>query len=144
MTVIRSIGAEFAGRIFYPIAIISAVTFAISITAVVWLVTYSQWWLLLLVPIIMLLCIVSAVLAVMWLTVRTVTPVQSKPQKKAVKQFVDKLQRVSDAAQTPKVVLLFRIVRDIAAPRADGFIGTIASDTSSLTRDFADLQKLFK
>jgi len=144
ITVIRCVGAEFATRLFYPVAVISAILCALLVTGVLLLATLSQWWLLLLIPVVMLVCVVFGVMLITGLVIRTVRPFQTKVQRVAVKAFVDKLQRVSDAVQTPKFILLFRIVRDIAAPRKDGFIGSMTDDTVSLKRDFQALQKLFR
>jgi len=144
ITVIRCVGAEFATRLFYPVAVISAILCALLVTGVLLLATLSQWWLLLLIPVVMLVCVVFGVMLITGLVIRTVRPFQTKVQRLAVKAFVDKLQRVSDAVQTPKFILLFRIVRDIAAPRKDGFIGSMTDDTVSLKRDFQALQKLFR
>jgi len=144
ITVIRCVGAEFATRLFYPVAVISAILCALLVTGVLLLATLSQWWLLLLIPVVMLVCVVFGVMLITGLVIRTVRPFQTKVQRLAVKSFVDKLQRVSDAVQTPKFILLFRIVRDIAAPRKDGFIGSMTDDTVSLKRDFQALQKLFR
>ena len=143
ITVIRCIGTEFARRLFFPVAITAGVIFTLLIIGVLLLTTLSQWWYLLLIPIMILLCVAGGVLAVVWLTIRTIRPIQTRTQHTAVKTFVDKLQRLSDTVQTPKIILLFRIVRDVAAPRQDGFIGSIADDTTSLKNDFRDLQKLF-
>ncbi len=144
ITVIRCIGAEFARRLYYPVTIISTVVCGLLVTGVILLATLSQWWLLLLIPVVILICVIFGVLFITWLIIRTVRPVQTKIQRLAVKAFVDKLQRVSDAVQTPKFILLYRIVRDIAAPRKDGFIGSMADDTVSLKRDFRELQQLFQ
>lgn len=144
ITTIRAIGAEFALRLFIPVVVISMILATLLIIAVVSLSTLSEWWLLLLIPVIILISVTIGVLAISWLVVRTVRPVQTRSQLLGVKAFVDKLQRVSEAAQTPKIVLLFRIIRDIASPSKNGFIGTLTEDTSSLTRDFRDLQKLFQ
>ena len=144
ITTIRAIGAEFAIRLFIPIVVISTILAALLVIGVVSLSTLSEWWLLLLIPVIILISVTIGVLAISWLVVRTVRPVQTRPQLLGVKTFVDKLQRVSEAAQTPKVVLLFRIIRDIASPSKSGFIGTLTEDTSSLTRDFRDLKNLFQ
>lgn len=144
ITAIRAIGAEFAARLFLPVVITCAVLSVVLIVSVFWLATLSQWWLLLLVPVMILVSVMIGVLGISWLVVRSVRPPQAKQQRRAVKAFVDKLQRVSDAVQTPKVVLLFRIIRDIAAPRKDGFIGSMTDDTTSLQRDFLQLQKLFR
>jgi hypothetical protein len=143
ITVIRCIGTEFARRLLCPITIAASIVLGLLVVGVLLLGTLNSWWLLLLIPVVMLLCIVTAVLTIVWLTIRTVTPVQSKTQRRAVKAYVDKLQRISDAAQTPKIILLFRIVRDVAAPRNDGFISSITDDTASLKRGFQELRDLF-
>lgn len=144
ITVIRCIGTEFARRLLYPIVIIASILLTLLVVGIILLGTLSTWWLLLLIPAVMLFCIVAAVLTIFWLTIRLVRPAQTKTQHRAVKTFVDKLQRLSDTAQTPKIILLFRIVRDVAAPRKDGFIGSLADDTASLKRDFRELQQLFQ
>ena len=84
------------------------------------------------------------VLTVVQLVIRSVTPTQTRAQKKQTKAFVDKLQRVADVTQTPKFILLFQIVRDIATPRESGFIAALSHDTASLKRDFAALRDSFK
>lgn len=144
ITVIRAIGTEFAHRLLLPISIISAVVFALVILSVMALATLSQWWLLLLIPVVLLLSVAAGVTAIMWLVVRSVRPAQAKTQHRAVTAFVDKLQRLSDAVQTPKIILLFRVVRDVAAPRENGFIASMTDDTASLKRDFQELRKLFQ
>jgi len=141
---IRSIGVEFANRIFYPIVIAATILAAILVGLALWLTTFSEWWWLLFFPIVIALCVAFGVLTVVKLTIRSVTPDQTKAQKQASKQFVDKLQRLAEVTGTPKIVLLFRIVRDIAAPREDGFITSLATDTLSVKRDFTAIQQSFK
>lgn len=144
ITAIRCIGAEFAVRLFIPVAVVSSIICALLVTGVFSLATLSQWWLLLLIPVVMIVCIAFGVLVISWLVIRTVRPIQTKAQHHtAVKKFVDKLQRLSDVVQIPKVILLFQILRDIAAPRKDGFIGSMTDDTASLKHDFHELQQLF-
>ncbi|MBC7943261.1 hypothetical protein H7X68_02065 [Candidatus Saccharibacteria bacterium] len=140
---IRSVGAELANRMFYPVLIIGALGAVAVMALILWLTTSSQWWWLLAIPAIMAICVGIGLLTMVKLIIRYVTPSQSVVQKKATKQFADKLQRFSEVAQTPKFILLFKIVRDIAAPRENGFIGTISSDTSSLRGDFQELKKKF-
>lgn len=141
---IRSIGTEFANRLFYPVVITGMIAAAIVVIATFWLTTLSGWWWLLFIPVIMAICIGLAVFIIVKLVIRSITPAQTKQQKQAAKQFVDKLQFVAETTQTPKVILLFRIVRDIAAPREHGFIGELASTTTSLKSDFVKIQRSFK
>lgn len=140
---IRSIGGEFANRVFYPVVIVAAIIAGLLLALVVWLTTIDGLWILLAIPVIIAISIAGGLLAVIKLLIRSVTPAQDSAQKKATKSFVDSLQRVSDVAQTPKIVLLFRIARDVAAPRESGFIGTLATDTTSLHGDFRALSALF-
>ena len=144
ISVIRSIGAEFARRLFVPVAVMGIILSAVLVTGVFLLATLSEWWLLLLIPVVIVVSIIFGVLAVSWLVIRTVRPPQTKTQRTAVKLYVDKLQRVSEAIQTPKFILFFRVLRDISAPRKDGFIGSMTDDTVSLKRDFSELQKIFQ
>lgn len=140
---IRSIGTEFANRLFYPVVITGAVAAAVLVIVALWLTTFSSWWWLLFVPIVMAVCIGIAVFVIVKLVIRSITPPQTRQQKQAAKQFVDKLQLVAEASQTPKFILLFRIVRDIAAPREHGFIGNLAATTGSLKTDFVKIRNSF-
>lgn len=141
---IRSIGAEFANRIYLIVVLVAIVIGVCLFGLNVWLTTYSHWWWLLFLVLMVAASIAIAVLIVIKLVIRSVTPNQTKTQRVQTKAFVDKLQQLSDTVQTPKIVLMFRIVRDIAAPRSDGFIATLSHNTSTLTRDFVALSKTFK
>jgi MFS family permease len=141
---IRAIGAEYANRIYFIVALLFGAASLFSIALSVWLTTFSSWWWLLVILLIIATSIALGVLVVLKLVIRSVRPHQTGAQKKQTKEFVDKLERLSEAAQTPKFVLLFRIVRDIAAPRESGFIASISNDTTSLKHDFTDLVRKFK
>jgi choline-glycine betaine transporter len=141
---IRSIGAEFANRIYFIVAGATFAGMACSLGLTLWLTTLSDWWWLLFAVLVIVLSVVGGVLIIIKLVIRSVTPHQTRSQKKQTKAFVDKLQRLSDTAQTSKFALLFMVVRDIAAPREHGLIATISTDTTSLKRDFAALSRTFK
>lgn len=141
---IRSIGAEFANRLFYPVVIAGGIAAVLLTGLALWLTTLSSWWWLLFIPVVMAVCIGLAVFIVVKLVIRYVTPTQTKIQKQATRQFVDKLQTVAEVTQTPKFILLFRIVRDIAAPRKSGFIGNLTTTTGSLKKDFIELKRMFE
>lgn len=142
--VIRSIGAEFAHRLYFPIAVTVMVILFCLVGVSVWLTTLSSWWWVLCIVLIILTVIIGVVFAVIAIIIHAVAPVRSRIQKTQTKAFVDKLQRVSDVVQTPKIVLLFRIVRDIIWPRKNGFITSLSSDTTSLKKDFVELRDTFK
>ena len=141
---IRSIGAEFANRVYRIVALIVLIMSAATTGLVIWLTTLSQWWWLLFALLVIALSVAFGLLFIVWRIIRSVTPHQTREQKKLVKAFVDKLQRLSEATQTSKFTLLFQIVRDITTPREDGFIASLSSDTVSLKRDFTALSGTFK
>lgn len=141
---IRAIGAEFANRIYVIVAGIAIVALVSSLGLAIWLTTLSDWWWLLVMALIIVSSVAIGVLVVVKLVIRSVTPAQNTHQRTLVKAFVDKLQRLSDTVQTPKHILLFQVVRDIAAPRDNGFIATLSSETTSLRHDFIALSQTFK
>lgn len=141
---IRSIGAEFANRTYFFVAIIAIIISTLVMGLAIWLTTFSEWWWLLVVPLIIIVSVVIGILVVLKLIIRSATPAQSHIQRKQTKALVDKLERLSEIAGTPKFILLFQIVRDIAAPRENGLVASISSDTTSLKRDFVELTQTFK
>jgi len=141
--VIRAIGTEFAKRMYLPAAIIIGCVDIVALGLIVWLLTLSAWWLLLAVPVFVLVVVSIVLLVIAQLIIRTISPQQTPHQKKDVKLFVDKLQSLSEIVQTPKPILLFRIVRDIVAPKQGGFIQSTSNDTLSLKKDFQALQRSF-
>lgn len=140
---IRAVGAEFARRMYLPVAILAIVIIVAFASLTAWLISLSAWWWLLMFAVVSSACIAISVLTVLYLTIRRVTPDQNPIQHKAVRGFVDKIQLLSDTVGTPKVVLLFRIIKDIAAPRADGFIGSLTGASATVKKDFEALIKLF-
>lgn len=141
---IRAIGTEFANRIYGIVAGITACILVISLGVAIWLTTLSDWWWLLVIALTIVASVAIGVLVIVKLVIRSVTPTQNTRQRVLAKAFVDKLQRLSDTVQTPKHILLFQVVRDIAAPRDNGFIAKLSSETTSLRHDFIALSQTFK
>lgn len=141
---IRSIGAEFANRVYIIVTLIASMI-AVSLLALTyWLTTVSSWWWLLMIVLIIILSIITGVLVIIKMIIRSVTPSQSSAQKTQTKAFVDKLEKLSETVQTPKFILLFQLVRDIAAPRDNGLVASLSTNTASLKHDFTDLINSFK
>jgi hypothetical protein len=141
---IRAVGAEFAGRIYKPLAITFGSIFAVLFAASIWLVTLNAWWWILLILVVVLMFIAAALFAIAGVLLRFVRPDQTKMQTTAVKSFVDKIQSLSDVAGTPKVVILFHIVRDLVTKNKNGYVRRISSETLSMQHDFRDITKSFE
>jgi hypothetical protein len=141
---LRAIGSEFARRIYTPVLIVWAVGMAILIGLSIWLTTFNGWWWILFGIVAALTLIGGAILAVIWLIIRFVSPVRTREQRKQTKAFVDRLQGLSEIAQTPKVVLLVRVVKDMVFPKDRSYLQELADHTVSLRQEFQDLGRLFK
>ena len=141
---IRAIGAEFANQLWLPVVLLASGIGILLIALVWWLsVAVSSWWLLLGFPVVIALSVAAALLTVFKFVIRFISPVTTKQQRLATKGFVDKLSQIAEVAGTPKFILLFQIVRDIAAPKENGLIGDLVTNTSSLKGDFQKLRTLF-
>ncbi len=141
---IRAIGTEFARRIYLPITITVGAILLVLLAVTSWLTTLSAWWWVLLTLLIVVGVIFSIVAIVSGLALRFLRPRQTKTQSRSVKQFVDKLQDVAETLQTPKVVILARLIKDVIAPSKQGFVSHITAHATSIRPDFNAIVASFK
>jgi hypothetical protein len=141
--VIRAVAAEFARRIYVPMLITISIIIVIAIALVIWLVTVSAWWWLLAIPVFLASIVGAVILIIAGIIIRVVNPRQKLEQKVAVKKFVDKLQGLSEIVQTPKIVLLFNVLKDVISPKEEGYVKTTIGNSLSLRKDFETLLRSF-
>jgi hypothetical protein len=144
ITAIRAITAEFARRFIQPFIWVGLGLVILMIVSVGSLaLTLSQWWWVLLAPVILF----GIAGTVVWLLVRfilnRVSPHLNAKQKKAVKQFVTKLQTTTETIRTPYPVIVFYVIRDIILRKDSGFINEVTQQSKTLKPDFEELTKLF-
>lgn len=144
VSAIRAIGAEFARRIYVPVLIAVVIILILLTSGSVYLTTLSAWWWFLAGLMILWDVVFAVAFMIVGAVIRAVRPEQSKSQQKAVKEFVNKLQGLSEVTQTPKFILLFRIVRDIMSKKRGGFLEATVNDTATLRKDFSDIVESFK
>lgn len=141
---VRAVGVELAWRLLKPM-LIAGVAAAIGLLGIGgWLTTqHALWWILefAFITSVLFFALLSAVTIFI---LRRLEPTQDKTQKKAVRDFADKLQRVADAVGISRFLLLFRVVRDVIWPNEQTFIKQITDDSTTLHTDFLKLQKLFE
>lgn len=141
---IRAIGSEFIRRKLRAFYALFAVGAMMALAVSTWLTTLNIWWWLLATAVIIgtlagiLVCVVSG------FAVRILRPHLTKAQIRAVGNFVDKLERVAEHVQTPMLIIVLRVIRDILWPRQPNFISSIIQDSASLRPDFKTLQEEFK
>lgn len=140
----RSIAAEFIRRLYAPIALTVGIVFVCLLALSVWLTTLSIWWWIAVGFMTFLLLLLIGILLVLRIIVNNIAPTRSRTQKTQTKAFVDKLQNVSEVIQTPKFILLFRIIRDVIWRRKTSYLSTLTNDTASLKRDFMALADTFQ
>lgn len=144
ITAIRAITTEFARQFIQPFLWVGLGLIILMIVAVGSLALYlSQWWWLLLAPIILF----GIAGTVVWLLVRfildSVSPHLNPKQKTATKHFVTKLQTTTETIQTPYPVIVFYVVRDVILRKDSGFISEMTQQSKTLKPDFEELKKLF-
>jgi hypothetical protein len=137
---VRAIGAELARRIYLPIVIVFAIIALILIALLSWVVSMDLLWLLVAVPVFGLLIIAALILAAVGFIFKRVAPRINKSQRKQVGVFVDKLQSISEIAQTPKFILLFKIARDVVSPKHSNFLSSSVQNSLALKKDFNELK----
>lgn len=141
---IRAIGSELAWRLVKPMIIAGVLLAVALITLGGWLTTqHVLWWILEAVFIAYAVLFVLMVVIVR-LLFRLFTPDTNKTQRKAVKQFVDKLQRVADTVGISRFILLFRLAKQIIMPSQQNFIKQIAEDSTTLHTDLLAVIKSFE
>ena len=140
---IRAIAAEFARRVFLPVSIFVGIVAALLIGLMIWLITVDLLWLIVAIPVFLLVIVGLAVTTILGIIIWLVSPVKTKEQKQQVAAFVEKFQYLSEVTMTPKIVLFFRLVKDVIMPTKDGFVKTVASHSTTILKDFNELANTF-
>lgn len=140
---VRAISSEFARRIYLPVAWIGGGVLVALLFIAGWLTAMSAWWTFLLVPVVVLLLLFLIVAAIIGVVIQVLRPLQSKDQQIAVGALVDKLQKVSEALQMPKTLLLIRLAKDTLFPSGESFIREMVSHAVTLKPDFQEIVASF-
>jgi Na+/melibiose symporter-like transporter len=141
---VRAIAARFALQVYIPVAAIITVVVVGLVVLSAWLTTDSPWWWALFVLVVLLGMIIGTILIIIWAIITALTPDQSTRLKRQVKAFVEKISQLSEVAQTPKFILLFRLVRDTMRPRENSYIASVSTATKTLRTDFTELVEAFR
>lgn len=141
---IRAVSAEFARRVYVPVVCIAGGVALALIIVLIWLTTLSGWWWLLLAPVILFVLAGIIVALVSGLVIKLVNPAQNKEQRGLVKSLVDEIQKTSEVIQTPKFIILFRLVKDIAFPGKTSYISELSATAASLKRGLQNIITSFQ
>lgn len=112
-----------------------------------WALAYyvSPWWWILLVAYIPILfiCIIVRLFIGFLVNKLYITKALSRPQRKAVNSFADKLQRLAEAQGIGWPMFAFISFKDLLFYRDLRTVRHTIEDGTSLRRDFEELEKLF-
>lgn len=145
LTAARALTAHIARRFIKLITIVALSIFlAIFVLCALLSYFFSDWWWLLLIP--------FAVLLVLFLVLRMVlqfiigkihTQDLSRVQQQALDEFTDKLERLLEARGTPPFLFVLITLKDLLVHRDITTIRSVISDTTTLKRDYANIEQLF-
>ena len=141
---VRAISAEFAKRIYMPVLLILAVSALVLIGLLIWFVSMSAWWWLALAPVLVVSFVLTIAAVLVGFLLSLLNPRQTKAQQTKVKSFVDAIQNSSDAIQTPKFIILFRLVKDTISPGERGFVKELSSNATTLRTGFQEIVASFR
>ena len=139
---VRAIGAVFGKQSWLNVTIIAGVLALLLVALCVWLISLSAWWWLLAIVAGMAISIAFVMLFVFRAVLNSITPKQNSEQKQAVQEFTEKLQLVKELTETPKVIILFRLIRSVAAPSKEKYLENIF-EARKLKADFERVVGLF-
>jgi hypothetical protein len=140
---VRAIASEFTHRIYLPVLITFVIVSVIAILASVWLVSLSAWWWLLAIPVFALVCIGTALLILARLIIKMVAPVTTELQRRSISTFVDHLQEMAEITQTPKVILLYKVMKDAVSPRKTAYIESVISGATAVKTEYLAISESF-
>lgn len=139
---VRAIGSEFARNLWSGVFVVVLVISVGLVALLVWLTSLSSWWWLLAIPFGVFMSVAAVLLIVFRMLIKYVRPEQTAQQKQLVAAFAEKLQFTSEITSTPKFIMLFRVVRSIAAPKSEPYLQRLL-ETKNLKKDFQEVARSF-
>ncbi len=139
---VRAIGSRFGIILWNQVVTVAVITTIVIGGLLWWLISASSWWWILAIFIGIALSICATLLGIFRILLNYVNPVKTTEQKQATNAFVEKIQFVQEFTSTPKFIILFRIVRSVAAPSSEKYLEEIF-ESKNLKRDFLAVVKLF-
>ncbi len=145
LTAARALTAHIAQR-FIRLATFIALGVFVSVLLACWLLAYffSGWWWLFIIPFVFLLFVFLVVRLIVLFLVRRIHAERLRPdQRKALNNFVSKLERLIEARGTPPIFFVFISIKDLLIHRDITTIKELIRDTASLRREYQELERLF-
>lgn len=143
---LRALSALFLYKILYPaLFMIVIVMVALYVLTVLLTLTFSSWWLLLLVILIPLTIVFLVTGFILWFLLQKLLPRRlSKHERQQINRFTDKLFTIAERARLPYPVLLFLVGKDVIRGKESRFLSELIGDSRGLMKEFEEIQGLFR
>lgn len=145
LSIARALTARIGLRVIRLATIIVVIVLGVWLAVTIGLVyTFSPWWWLLLTPAVLLLIFFFIVrLIVRFIILRIHGEQLSAEQSMTLDGFVDKIQALLEARATPPWMFAAICIKDLIIHRDITTIKSIINSTTTLKRDYQELEKLF-
>lgn len=141
----RAVIAAYAKQVLRPIEIGAIIILVIGLIGSAYLISaVSPWWWLLMIVVAAYGIIGSVIWLILHFTISRIEPLQTAPQKRAVKEFIDKLSAVQDTLGMTKFGLLLRIIRSVMSKQPAHAIGQFVDESRDLKASFESVIKAFE
>lgn len=141
----RAVLAEYARKTLHPFEVGAVIIFVILLIGTTYLiVNISGWWWLLMILVIAYGIIGSLLWLIVHFTMDRLRPLQTEIQTTAVKDFVERISKVSDTVGTTKFGMLLRVIGDVMRRREQNVIQEFARDSSDLKNSFETVIASFR
>ncbi len=140
----RAVLAQYASKTLRPVEIGAVLFFILSLIGTTWLIAeVSGWWWLLMIVVIGYGILGSIAWLVIHFTIDKLRPEQTKEQQRAVKSFIEKVDKVADTIGLTRFGLLLRIVGDVMGRRDQNVLSEFTDDSKDLKSNFLNLVEKF-
>lgn len=141
----RAVLAAYAKKALRPVEIGAILVLAIALLGTSYLIAnVSAWWWLLMIVVIAYGVIGSLLWLILHFTIDKLEPPQTKTQKVAVAQFIEKTEKIADMIGVTRFGLLLRIMRDVMGRNDTNVLAEFARDSKDLKTSFEQVIQAFR
>lgn len=143
---LRALSALFLYRALQPALVMSVILLvAAFVTMILLALSFSNWWWLLLILLLPLTLIFVVMCYLIWFTIQKLMPRKLAPNERAqLQDFIESLFSIADRSSLPYPVLLFLVAKDVIRGKESRFLSSLIGDSKALTREFEEIQNLFR
>lgn len=143
---LRALSALFLLRVLQPVLIMLAILTVAGYALMIMLtLSFSSWWLLLLILFIPLTLVFLVSGGILWLLLQRLLPRKlTASERSRLNAFTGQLFSLAERTKTPYPILLFLVAKDVLRGRESSFLRGMIGDSKTLMKEFDDIQALFR